>query len=474
MNKSARRCFGISLRSQTALALGGSIVFAIGHAAAPAQAQNVFCPGGNLNGGGPTTLQSGLCTNGATGAFSTAALSSQSLSEVSQSTTQQSNNQTLEAIGERRRTEAQRRTTAAAPARDAEDPPRRRAPRQTETLTRDVPTAPPPPEAPMVYKAPAYYKADPYLIDSYVPAAWVHAYGNYEHRTAAFQANGAAIGGGSATPMNISIDSKTDTWGLVAGFDITRRNVAHAGDVWIGGLLAGYMESNVTLNASGLSTNTAAAGNSFSTMHIRLNGPTVGAFSTYFWGPWSTDLTVKADFLNLGENFFEVFGFNAGAGTVPYAGMASTHVTNISTLGNVYYKIQLAPTFWVEPTVGFIDTSSLYDSGAAALGLSDGYVFRLHGGARFSTDCWWDGVHVTPSLTARAYDDVKVVGGPIQNGAFIGGPLLPNDQGKVRGEGILAFNFDHGHGLSSFVQGQVYGGQDLFGAGGKGGVRIQW
>jgi hypothetical protein len=59
------------------------------------------------------------------------------------------------------------------------------------------------------------------------------------------------------------------------------------------------------------------------------------------------------------------------------------------------------------------------------------------------------------------------------NGAFIGGPLLNFDEGKIRGEGIYAVNFKYGN-FSSFLQGVVYGGEDLIGAGGKIGLRYQW
>ena len=54
--------------------------------------------------------------------------------------------------------------------------------------------------------------------------------------------------------------------------------------------------------------------------------------------------------------------------------------------------------------------------------------------------------------------------------AFQGNNLLVQaDQGFVRGRGILALNFDFGGGITSFVQGDVYGGAHLFGAGGKAG-----
>jgi hypothetical protein len=64
----------------------------------------IFCPTG-ANGQLGITLQGGFCTNGNTGALSTAALSSQSLSEVTETTTQQSTTSTLRAL-EKRRNEA--------------------------------------------------------------------------------------------------------------------------------------------------------------------------------------------------------------------------------------------------------------------------------------------------------------------------------------------------------------------------------
>ena len=52
--------------------------------------------------------------------------------------------------------------------------------------------------------------------------------------------------------------------------------------------------------------------------------------------------------------------------------------------------------------------------------------------------------------------------------------MVPSDEGKIRGEGIFALSFDYGNGLSSFALAEVRGGQDLFGAGGKAGLRFQW
>ena len=300
---------------------------AVGLAAGPAQAQNVFCPAVVGGGGGPTSLQAGLCTNGNTGALSTAALSSQSLSEISQSTTQQSNTATLEAISERRKQEAQRCPAGfervdgscrriAAPARPAPAPARK--PKHTATLSGVAPVAP---AAPSYYKAEPVYKAEPPPIDyGPRPAVWAYGFGGYERRTANFVAPGAGIGvggvgvGGPSTPMNTDIVSKTSIWGVVSGADLTFRNVALGGDVLIVGALAGYQGSEVNVSATGITTNPATAG--------RARAPRKSAFLDRQRAPTqptsrdpSTDITFKADFLNINESFFELFGFNGTGGT---------------------------------------------------------------------------------------------------------------------------------------------------------------
>ena len=79
------------------------------------------------------------------------------------------------------------------------------------------------------------------------------------------------------------------------------------------------------------------------------------------------------------------------------------------------------------------------------------------------------------TLTGLAYNDVLVQGGFIPVGALQGNNLLVQaDQGLMRGQGILVLNFDFEDGMSSFVQGDVYGGAHLFGAGGRADIRYQW
>ena len=160
------------------------------------------------------------------------------------------------------------------------------------------------------------------------------------------------------------------------------------------------------------------------------------------------------------------------------SGSGSANVTNFVAAQNFQYRFPISPTLWFEPTVGYRYTNSNYDSGGAALGLQDGYDWRLQGGGLLGIESFWNAVHVTTTITGLAYSDVSIVGGPIVGGAtgasFAGGTVLPSDQGKVRGDGIFSANFDYGQGLSTFVQAEVYGGQGLFGAGGRVGARMQF
>jgi hypothetical protein len=468
-----------NFRASSPRVFAGALLILLGYLTSPAQAQGVFCPTVVPPG---TTLQSGLCTNGNTGALSTAALSSQSLSEISQSSTQQSNRSTIEAIQERRKEETDRCPAGY---------------KRVDGDCRKIANAPAP-RAPARAPAEVFYKATPAQVEPAVrPAVWAYAFGGSERRTGeSFPIAGPSLftpvagvpnvcgnGGvglgacpGIVTPslMTVNINSQTATWGFVAGGDLTFHNVTRSGDVLIAGLLGGYVSSDVKLNATGISSNPAAAGNGSSANQIRLNGPSVGAFVTYFAGPFSSDLTLKADFLNLSETFVEVFNFNAGGPLVQFSGTGSANVDNLSVIGNANYRIPISNGYWFEPTVGFNYTYSFYDGSAAALGLSDGYVLRLQGGARLGSESLMGTVRVTTTVTGLAYDDVKIVGGPIANGAFVGGSIIPNDAGLLRGEGIFAMNFDYGNGYSWFAQGAVYGGKDLFGVAGKGGVRWQW
>ena len=424
---------------------------AINFSSAPTNAQtSVFCP--------PSlpVFQAGSCTtaNGMHGSLGVPALATQSASQVSQSITQQSNGATVEALRKRRDQEAGSPGATSGVLMFA--------PPSVEELSyqNSAPLAPPPPRA---------YTVEP--VDTGIHSAvWAYGFGGFENRTANSQTT-FHDGLQSTLPVNVNIVSNTGIWGMVSGADLTFPNIGPRGGTLIAGLLTGYMESNVDLFGVSTSATQSNPGISVGTTHVRLNGPSAGAYATMFQGPISADLTFKVDFLNLNDSFSQ--SIDCCPTPMLSGGTASSHVDNLSTIGNFNYRFPLYP-IWIEPTVGFDYTYSLYDSSAQALGLASGYVLRLQEGARVGLDFNYQDIQVTPTITGLLYDDVVVTGGPIMNGAFVGGELLPSDEGKLRAQGILTLNFDYRNGLSSFASATIYGGEDLFGAGGKAGLRYQW
>lgn len=466
-----------------------TFAFALIAFAGNAQAQ-IFCPAAVGTQPG-IVLQNGTCTNGTTGAYSNATLASQALSDLSQSTTQETTRTATGAIADRRQTERDRcpdgtervggvcrapaaaRTTPAASPSAAPAQPRSARPTRRVERQRSAPVAAP------VYKAP------PLVIEEGVRvAAWARVFGDYERRTgnstSSINCCNALPGVPAGLPIQLllSAESKASTVGFVGGMDFTSRNLLAQGDGVIAGILTGYAETDFRLATNSVSTMPGLVGNGSSTLTARLSGPTVGIFATYFNSGFSIDNTFKVDFLSLNENFTDNLAFTANttfaafAGT--FSGSGSTQLTNYSSFGNVNYRIPLSSQYWIEPTVGYNYTATEYGSNAASLGLANGHLVRLQGGARFGIESIWNQVRVTTTLTGLAYDDVTVSGGVVQNAVFGTNSLLLAQEGQVRGQGILAFNFDFGGGVSSFVLGEVRGGEGLFGAGGKAGARYQW
>jgi hypothetical protein len=443
---------GANVRHKSRAAIAALLVIAVlDFGAAPADAQSsVFCPSDH-----PVFL-SGNCTtpNGREGSLGVPALAAQSLSETSQSITQQSNGATVDALRKRRAQEAGSSGTSSGALMFAP---------QSLSYQNSGPLAAP---------TPGLFKTEPLYADTGVHAAvWTYGFGGFERRTADFQTTFKAVGG-PVVPENVTVVSKTEMWGVVSGADLTFPNIVAGGGTLITGVLTGYTTSDVDVSAISTSATLSNPGTSSNSTHIRLSGPSAGAYATVFQGPVAADLTFKADFLDINDNFFLALGCcvppSLNSGTV------SGHVDNLSAIGNLNYRFPLYLNGWIEPTAGFNYTYSLYDNAAQAMGLASGYVLRLQDGARLGSDFLWHGVHITPTITGLLYDDVTVTGGPIVNAAFVGGQLLPGDEGKLRGEGILAVNFEFGNGLSSFVSAAIYGGEDLFGGGGTAGFRYQW
>jgi hypothetical protein len=508
-----------------ALLFGVTSLFVLGHLT-EARAQSALCPTQFNTGSGVATgisLQGGLCTNAGTnpnvptGAFSGAAVATQALTELTQTTTQETVRDAQSHITDRREQEQQRCAEGFVrvdgvcqriPSRVSEAEPVAAAVPQEEhvlkkakkpkgvTVARKEAAAParklpypaPPPPPPVA----------PIPLEPAVRiATWTQLYGDYEKRNAQGSTKvttASAFGGGPPTapfPLPLSVDTHSGTVGFQFGADATTRGVLAPDDGLITGLLIGYLSSNVTINtasgpgqAPGAVVDTMGVGSS--QFNASLTGPTAGVYATYFNGGFSTDFVFKIDALSLNENFNELLSFtNPAVGDTPppvfpisssFSGAGSFSMTNATLAGNLNYRFILNPIFWVEPTVGAQYTHSAYGANAADFGLANGDLVMVQGGARFgATTLLADRVLTTLILTGLAYDDVLVSGGFIPGASFLANNLLAqSDQGFLRGRGILALNFDFGQGVNSFVQGEVRGGEHLFGAGGKAGIRVQW
>jgi hypothetical protein len=472
-------------------------------------------------------LQNGVCTNQGAGldpsAFSGAALASQALSDLSQTTTQETSRNTINKMSERREAEQQRcaegftrvdgecqripspapeekKVVEAKPAPEPSHKPKKaKKPKRAAILPEEqLPVAKaarrkkpqPKPRQVTVAPPPAMVCKDgpcaPIPVEPAVRfGTWTQVIGDYEHRDASSPAFVTADTG-LLVPLGIGVQSRTGTVGFQAGGDFTTRGVLFPDDGLIVGAMAGFVSSKLTLNTSSLSGNLAIVNNGSGQMNANLLGPVAGLYASYFNNGFSTDLLLKVDVFNLNETFNDNLAFTSGGvladGTFLPAfnffasGSGSTSLLAATVFGDLNYRYIINPHFWIEPTVGAQYTNTSYGGGAANLGLEDGALVMVQGGARFGTDFFLgNGIHTTTILTGLAYDDVLVSGGFIPGAGFLGNNILAHaDQGQVRGRGVLAFNFDFGQGISSFVQGEVRGGKGLFGAGGKAGVRVQW
>ena len=468
----------IRIFANLAVSLGITGLFAIGYPA-DVQAQTIFCPATFNPNNGPVFLANGTCTDRTNGAFSGAALASQSLSELSQTTTEATTKEIGKSIVERREQERERCPEGFSRVDGACRPTRRPVHEPTRAVQREKPTpaavvkAPPPPPLPI----------EPAVRFG----TWAQVYGDYEKRDAAGPAilNCCIVGsipfGGVQPNLALNIESRTGTVGFVAGADLTSRGLFFANDGFIAGVTAGYTSSELKLNTTATPTiQPSIVGRGVSHLDANVSGPTAGLYATYFSGGFSTDFAAKFDFLTVDQTFNDLLATTTGSVEsptfLPFTGAGSVSLLNSTVVGNFNYRFDLYPNVWIEPTVGVQYTNSSYGSGAAQLSLADGNLLRVQGGARFGTSILLSNrVLMTTTLTGLAYNDVVAQGGFIPVNAFNGNNLLVQaDQGLMRGEGILALNFDFGNGWSSLVLADVYGGAHLFGAGGKAGVRYQW
>lgn len=212
--------------------LAAAVLLAASVVGSPARAQSALCPT-SFPGQTGIIFQGSSCTNNVTGAYSNAALASQSLGELSELSTLDATKATMASISDRRATEAQRCADGftrvngvcqpeASASRFAPEPPSNATwmSMPTELLAFD-------PMKPILAKAP---EAEPTAR----VAVWTQACGDYQRAT------GQSPGLGEFSVLALNVTSTTWTGGVLGGLDFTFRGVASEGDGLIVGVLAGY------------------------------------------------------------------------------------------------------------------------------------------------------------------------------------------------------------------------------------------
>jgi hypothetical protein len=266
-------------------------------------------------------------------------------------------------------------------------------------------------------------------------SAWAYGFGDYE-----VHQNVAPNSGSDVT-------RRTATAGTLGGFDLTWHGIASVADHLMLGFMSGYSSASLTF------------GDLLNT-RMQMSGTTVGGYAKYFNGPFWNETIVKTDLFNLSSDQFAV------------AGVSSSTTMDVYTVAhNVSYRFSYGAGWW-EPTAGAQYMSTQYGGNAANLSLSDGYDWRIQGGARTGWSFPWNQAIVSTTVTGLAYSDILIRGFVVDNG--LAPTSLPDDQGKLRGQGILMVNLDFKNGVGVFAQGDVRGGQDLLAGGGRLGMRVVW
>jgi hypothetical protein len=472
------------------------------YSAESASAQSVFCPGTvsfRPSAVGPVLLApstaqifvpnitqiSGNCTNPKlAGAASGAALASQAIGDLLGSSANQETSVATKAIEGRRETPP----AACAAGEILVDGICRARPQPTASIAPALaPTLGVTPTLPGLSAATALASPSPAIYDeSFRIGSWAQGLGAYDHRTGDQSSIiDCCIGqplNTNITPLVLDASSTTTSGGFVGGIDATKRGLLSAQDGFIFGLLGGYTWTNISLSTAVLSTapSHTASGSSLSSAHV--DGPSVGVYISYFNGELSSDFLIKNDFLSLSETQSQILGFGAcscfglidSSFTAPQSSSGSTSLNELTISDDINYRVKWYDWWWIEPTVGAVYVNSSYASSAAALGLADGYTFRLQGGSRIGMDSVFGATHVSATLTGQLFNDVIVHGNNIQGGTFGQSGDILSDQGKLQGQAIASINVDFGHGLSGSVQGDVYGARGIFGAGGQATLRMQW
>ena len=297
-------------------------------------------------------------------------------------------------------------------------------------------------------------------LDARVQSVWAQAFADYERHS------NMAPGSGE------NLVRKQTTVGGITGGDITYFRQGEGGRETLQlGLLAGGTHTESRFN------DTATVSDASQTQ----DGGFIGAYTTYTVNKFAVDAFFKTDFLKYKQRSTgpttcpkgQVLVVDGDADMVK-TDTGSTNEYVYTTGANVSYRFDLGNQMYFEPLVGFVFSATEYGNGAFDLGLEDGQMFRIQGGARVGRS-WLDedGRLFSLSLLGLLYSDVYVNGYTVPGNSYAASASVV-DEGKLRVLAQLQGSMQLNDGLSLIGQVGVRGGEDLFGVGGRLGMRQEW
>ena len=148
----------------------------------------------------------------------------------------------------------------------------------------------------------------------------------------------------STGKQTCSATTHQDYWGQQVGSDFSLRNMGGTGANWHFGVTGGIFEArakDTTANTATSSTFFGVTENLPSTFRAQIEVPFVGVYTAFTQGNFSADAQVRWDFYQntISESFYGISRQGVDA-------------QGISVTANMAYKIDLAPNWFVEPSVG--------------------------------------------------------------------------------------------------------------------------
>ncbi|MEQ1696447.1 MAG: autotransporter outer membrane beta-barrel domain-containing protein [Hyphomicrobiaceae bacterium] len=294
--------------------------------------------------------------------------------------------------------------------------------------------------------------------------AWAQVYGDYEYHS------GWTLDGGTRGALS----SQQYTGGVVTGLDWLVRGTAGGTSKLLVGVLGGFSATktnfgDVQYTEDDQNNNPATFNRTNATETIEGGGG--GVYAVLTSNRFSADAMVKVDGydLQMKDTVSPIECFQ------PDNRQGSTDFATFTLTSNVAYRYDMGSQTFFEPTAGIRYTHASYgnQSGALPLGLVDGDALRLQAGGRIGRVQELPNGHVVVStLGAMLYSDVVVEGFSRVNS--LGFNTAEIDEGKLRVMGQFSTHLIAGNGFTYSLQADVRGGEDVFGVGGKLGVRYEW